>query len=56
MQTQWRITYQTSVLDLLDTELREAVGVISQVEGVKGATGVQAVKSFYSWSLTVGTV
>lgn len=45
-----------SVLDLLDTQLSEAVGVISQVEGVKGPPGVQVIQALHSWALTVGTV
>ena len=52
----WNYAYQTAVLDLLDTELSEAVWVVSQVEGVEGSTRVQAVKALNSWSLTVCTV
>ena len=32
-----------SVLDLLDTQLREGVWVISQVEGVEGSSWVQVI-------------
>ena len=45
-----------SILDLLDTQLREGVGVISQVEGVKGSTWVQIIQALHSWALTVCTV
>ena len=45
-----------SILDLLDTQLREGVGVISQVEGVKGSTWVQVIQALHSWALTVCTV
>ena len=45
-----------SVLDLLDTQLREGVWVISQVEGVKGSTWVQVIQALHSWALTICTV
>ena len=45
-----------SILDLLDTQLREGVWVISQVEGVKGSTWVQVIQALHSWALTVCTV
>ena len=45
-----------SVLDLLDTQLRESVWVVSQVEGVKGSTWVQVIQALHSWALTVCTV
>ncbi len=45
-----------SVLDLLDTQLREGVWVISQVEGVEWSTWVQVIQALHSWALTVCTV
>ena len=45
-----------SVLDLLDTQLREGVWVISQVQGVKGSTWVQVIQALHSWALTICTV
>ena len=34
---------KSTILDLLDLQLSERVGVVSQAEGVEGATWVQAV-------------
>lgn len=45
-----------SVLDLLDTQLGEAVWVVSQVEGVEGASRVEVIQTLHSWSLTVSAV
>ncbi len=45
-----------SVLDLLDTQLREGVWVVSQVEGVEGSTWVQVIQALHSWALTICTV
>ena len=47
---------ESAVLDLLDLELGQGVWVISQAEGVEGASWVQGVKSLNSWALAVGTV
>ena len=54
--TQHRFACSPSILDLLDTQLREGVWVISQVEGVEGSTWVQVVQTLHSWALTVCTV
>ena len=37
---------QAAVLDLLDLELSEGIGIVSQTQGVEGATRVEAVKAF----------
>ena len=47
---------ESAVLDLLDLELGQGVWVISQAEGIEGASWVQGVKSLNSWALAVGTV
>lgn len=51
-----QVLVSPSILDLLDTQLREGVWVISQVEGVKGSTWVQVIQALHSWALTVCTV
>mmetsp|Transcript_16163 Transcript_16163/g.43948 ORF Transcript_16163/g.43948 Transcript_16163/m.43948 type:complete len:300 (-) Transcript_16163:1-900(-) len=41
---------QAAVLDLLDLQLSEGVGIISQTQGVKGLTRVQGVQTLTSWA------
>jgi hypothetical protein len=53
-------THQAAILDLLDLELCEGVGVVSQAQGVEALTGVQLVQALaggaavYSVTLDVG--
>lgn len=47
---------QSAVLDLLDLELCQGVGVVTKAEWVEGATWVQGVESLNTWALAVGTV
>ena len=48
---------KTSILDLLNLEVRERIGVISKAQGVEGTTGVEAVKALRPFKVaTVVTV